>query len=187
MISILLFYRIVQFFAVLIMGFVLVKTRIVKPTDSVVLSRISLYLLIPAAIINAFDIEMTGEIMQGLILAFAVSIGMHFVILGLDLLYKKLFRASCVERASVAYSNAANLIIPIVGYVLGEEWVVYSTAYMTVQLVFIWTHGVKLFEPKQKTSMKKILLNPTIIAICIGVMMLTLGLRLPKGVYRREL
>ncbi len=50
MISILLFYKILQFFAVLILGFIVVKAGIVQRRDSVILSKLSLYLLIPAAI-----------------------------------------------------------------------------------------------------------------------------------------
>lgn len=182
MISILLFYKIVQFFAVMVMGFVLVKARVVKSGDSVMLSKISLYLLMPAAIINAFDIGITKEIMQGLVLAFGAAIVIHIVLLAVDLLYKKLLGAGCVERTSVMYSNAANLIIPIVGYVLGEEWVIYSAAFMSVQLVFFWTHGVRVFSPGRKINVGKILLNPTIVAIIIGLVMLVTGIRLPKGV-----
>ena len=182
MISTLLFYKIVQFFAVLILGFIVVKAKIGKSSDSMILSKLSLYFLMPAAIINAFDIGITAEIMQGLLLAFFAAIVIHIVLMGVDLLYKKLLGAGCVERASVMYSNAANLIIPIVAYVLGDEWVIYSAGFMSVQLVFFWTHGVKVFSPDKKISIKKILLNPTIIAIAIGLVMIAFGIRLPKGV-----
>ena len=39
-----------------------------------------------------------------------------------------------VEKASMIYSNAGNLIIPIVTAVLGKEWVIYSSAFLSVQL-----------------------------------------------------
>ena len=45
MIPLLLLYKIGQLFAVMVLGFVLVKARVVRSEDSVVLSRISLYLL----------------------------------------------------------------------------------------------------------------------------------------------
>jgi len=182
MISLLLFYKIVQFFAVLVLGFIVVKANIAKSEDSTILSKLSLYFLMPAAIINAFDIGITKEIMQGLILAFAAAIIVHIVLLVIDWLHKKLCGAGCVERASAVYSNAANLIIPIVAYVLGDEWVIYSAAFLSVQLVFFWTHGVRIFEPGQKTNVRKILLNPTIIAIGIGIVMIAVGIRLPNGV-----
>ena len=46
-----------------------------------------------------------------------------------------------VEKASVYYSNAGNLIMPIVTFVLGQEWMLYGCVFMSVQLVFVWSHG----------------------------------------------
>ena len=80
------------------------------------------------------------------------------------------------------YSNAGNLIIPIVSFVMGDEWVVFSTAFLSVQLFFIWSHGIRLFSPKEKFNIKKVLLNVNIIAICLGMIMMLSGIRLPSFV-----
>lgn len=178
MIPVLLLYKILQLAVYMMLGFMLVKLKIVKSKDSSLLSKISLYLLMPAAIINSFDVEITPHIMQGLALSFAAAIFIHILFLVLDVVYKKVFNGAGVERASVMYPNAANLIIPIVSFVLGDEWVIYSCAFMSVQIAFIWTHGIQLFS-KSKVNVKKILLNINIIAIVIGVIMLVSGFRLP--------
>ncbi len=133
----------------------------------------------PAVIINAFNVEMTNDIVRGLIVAFFVAVLIHIVLLMLDCILKKYFKTTDVERASIMYSNAGNLIVPIVTYVLGEEWLIYSSAYLIVQLVFLWTHGVKLFSD-QKLSAKKILLNVNMLAVISGFVIMFLGLRLPK-------
>ena len=178
MISVLLLYKILQLAVYMMMGFILVKLKIMKSKDSSVLSKISLYLLMPAAIVNSFDVEITPHIMQGLTMAFAVAISIHVLFLILDIVYKKVFNGTGVERASVMYPNAANLIIPIVSYVLGDEWVIYSCAFMSVQIAFIWTHGIQLFS-NTKINIKKILLNINIIAIAIGALIMLAGFRLP--------
>ena len=77
------------------------------------------------------------------------------------------------------YSNAGNLIVPIVTYILGEEWLIYSSAYLIVQLVFLWTHGVRLFSD-QKIGLKKILLNVNMLAVIFGFIIMILRLRLPN-------
>ncbi len=182
MISYLIFYKIVQLFAVMLLGFALVKLKIVKSSDSLVLSKICLYLLLPATVLSSFDIALTGEIKSGLLLSFASAIAIHTVLLLFDFLYKKLFRAQSVERASVMYPNAGILIIPIVSYALGKEWVIYSCAYLSVQIVFLWTHGVGLFSKERGFSFKKIILNPNIIAVILGAVLLLFGLRLPTFV-----
>ncbi len=182
MISVLLFYKILQLAAIMLCGFILVKSGMIKHKDSEVLSKISLYLLMPAVIINSFDVEITGELSKGIALSFGAAFAIHIVFLGVDWVYARVFRGTEVERASVVYPNSANLIIPIVASVLGDEWVIYTCGFLSVQLLFFWTHGIRLFDNREKFSLKKILLNINIIAIAAGALMMLSGIRLPSGV-----
>ena len=179
MVAYLLLYKIAQLFLVMLLGFLLVKLGLVKSTDATVLSRISLYLLMPCAIIESFRVELTGEVLIGLLFAFVAAVSVHLLLFGVDFLYARFTGAKRLERASVFYSNSGNLIIPIVTFCLGGEYVIYSTAFLVVQLVLIWTHGVCLFVGKEGRSLKKILLNVNLIAILVGVVLLVSGLRVP--------
>lgn len=179
MIAKLLLYKILQLFLMMVIGFILAKFKVIKSEESDILSKISLYLLIPSAIINAFNFERTKEMTKGLLLAFTAAFIIHIVFLILDRIYIKLWQINPVSRASIMYSNAGNLIIPIVTFILGEEWVVYSTAFLSVQLVFLWTHGIRMFSSETKFSINKIMLNPNIIAIVLGLILLFINVRLP--------
>ena len=179
MISQLLIYKILQLFCIMVVGFIIAKLNIVKTKDSIVFSKISLYLLMPSAILNAFDFKLSDSVVSGIAVAFLAAIIIHVVLYLLDLLYGKFISKSPVERASVMYSNAGNLIIPIVSFVLGTEWVVFSTAFLTVQLFFLWSHGVRLFSSHEKFNIKKVLLNINMIAIALGRILMVLGVSLP--------
>lgn len=179
MISQLLIYKILQLFCVMVVGFIIAKFRIIKSKDSIVLSKLSLYLLMPSAILNAFDFKLTDSVVSGIVVAFLAAITIHVVLYSLDLLYGRFISKSPVERASVMYSNAGNLIIPIVSFVLGAEWVVFSIAFLTVQLFFLWSHGVRLFSSHEKLNIKKVLLNVNMIAIALGMLLMVLGISLP--------
>ncbi len=180
MIAELLLYKILQLFAMMVIGFALVKLKVVSSDDSGVLSKISLYLLFPAAIINALDFKITADMLNGLLLAFASAIIMHVIFLLLDVIYVKFLKVTPVERASFMYSNAANLIIPIIIFILGEEWVLYTTAYISVQVLFLWTHAIGMFSSENKINVKRIVLNPCVLAIAFGLFMQCFGLRLPS-------
>jgi len=182
MITRLLIFKILQLFAVMVVGFAIAKFKIVKTEDASVLSKIALYLLTPSAIFNAFDFERSPQTLYGLALAFLAATVLHTVFCLMDLPYRKFISSSPAERATAMYSNAGNLIIPIVSYVLGAEWVIYSTAFLSVQLLFLWTHGIKMFSPNEKFNAKKILLNPNTIAIFSGILLMLLGIRLPEFV-----
>ena len=176
--SLLLLQKVLQLFLIMILGFVVVKTKLVKSEHSMVLSKLSLYLFMPSVIINSFNVKVTGDILKGLGAAFAVAVFIHIVLMLVDFISKRVFKATNVERASVIYSNAGNLVVPIVSFVLGEEWLIYGSAFLIVQIVFLWTHGVKLFSG-ERLSVQKILLNVNVIAVFVGFIMLAFGLRLP--------
>ena len=177
-VTVLLLQKILQLFVFMLLGFLLVKFKVVKSDDSLVLSKISLWLLMPVAIVNSFDVELTDELISGILLAYAAAIIIHIILLVINAIFKRLGKANGLELACSMYSNAANIIIPIVSYVLGDEWVVYSCAFMSVQQMFMWTIGIRLFSETKEFNLKKILLNINVIAILIGATMMVLRIRL---------
>ena len=175
MISILLAKKIAEFFIFIILGFLIVRCNILKSTDSEVVTKLCIYLMTPAIIINAFQIDATGNVMKGLLLAVFNAVIIHIVCIIIAKLYGRLTNATEVERASIIYSNGGNLIVPIVGSVLGDEWVVYSAAFVAVFNIFVWTHGRGMFAKEDGIPWKKILLNVNIISIGVGLVMLVFG------------
>jgi len=180
MISQLIFYKTSQLFLMMLVGFTLVKTGLVKSKDSLVLSKLSLYLLMPSVIIKSFNTKVTDDIVMGLILSFAVATLVHVILVLIDFLVKKTGKFTVVERASFMYSNAGILVIPIVAFALGEEWVIYTMGYIIVQIVFLWTHGIGLYSSQEKFDIKKILLNVNVISVLIGALIMISGFRLPN-------
>ena len=92
----------------------------------------------------------------------------------------KLLHLNEVEASSVYYSNSGNLIVPIVTFILGQEWVLYGCVFMSVQLVFLWTHCKKIISREASYDWKKIILNINMISIFIGVVLFFTKIRLPE-------
>lgn len=179
-ISILLMQQIVQLFLMIFMGYLIVKTGLVRDDDSKVLSKIILYLIVPCVIINAFQIDYTTDTVKGLLIAFAASVMTQVILLVVISVAGKLLHLNEVEVASVYYSNSGNLIVPIVTFILGQEWVLYGCVFMSVQLVFLWTHCKKIISREASYDWKKIILNINMISIFIGVILFFTGIRLPE-------
>lgn len=179
-ISILLMQQIVQLFLMIFMGYLIVKTGLVRDDDSKVLSKIILYLIVPCVIINAFQVDYTTDTVKGLLIAFAASVMTQVVLLIVISAAGKLLHLNEVEIASVYYSNSGNLIVPIVTFILGQEWVLYGCVFMSVQLVFLWTHCKKIISREASYDLKKIILNINMISIFIGVILFFTGIRLPE-------
>ena len=60
-ISILLVKQILELFLMILMGYIIVKTGLLKDEDSKVLSTLVLYLIVPCVILNAFQVDYTPK------------------------------------------------------------------------------------------------------------------------------
>ena len=106
-ISLLLMQQIAQLFLILLMGYAVVKTGLLKASDSKVLSVVFVYLVMPCVVLNAFQIKDTPEIRTGLLYSMGIAVGMHVVFLLLNALFRKALKLDAVEQVNIIYSNAA--------------------------------------------------------------------------------
>lgn len=178
--SILLIKQIGSLFVMIFFGYMAFKLHLVKFEDSKVLSILSLYVIFPCVIIDSFQIGYSQERMQGLTLAIVASIGVHILYIAVSYVVKKIAPINPIEEASLIYSNAGNLIIPLVAYVLGPEWVFYCSAYVAVQTVFIWTHGKSVIREAREFDLKQLLLNTNIMATLLGMTLFVTKVSLPS-------
>lgn len=178
--SLLLMQQIIKLFIMIFMGYMIVKVGILKSEDSRVFSAMVLYLIVPCVIMNAFQVEYSPEKASGLFLAFVTSLLLMLVTLPAVNLLGRLLKLNEVERMSVYYSNAGNLIIPLVTFILGEEWVLYAGVYMSIQIVFFWTHCKKELSREKRIDLKKIFTNINIIVVMIAVILFFMNIHLPK-------
>ena len=133
-------------------GVVLVKTKLLKKEDSVALSKISVFLLSPCVIVSSFSMKVDGKAGQSLLLCFFYAILANFLFLFLGTLLRKPLHLSPVEEMSMEYTNCGNFVLPIVASVLGEEYLLYVSAYITVYNLLVWTHGIHLFQGKAEQT-----------------------------------
>lgn len=179
MVTLLLTEQLTVLFLMMGCGFVLVKTKIVKSRDSKTLSLISVYLIMPCVIINAFQIDYSKEIQDGFLLALFSAVIIHLLLFLICGILGKFLNLTSVEKASLIYSNAGNLIIPLVTSVLGSEWVIYSSGFMCVQTLLLWTHAQSIMQGKTEFNWKKILQNVNLIAIVVGIILFFFHIKLP--------
>ncbi len=180
MITIPLIEKIAELFLILFASAALVKAGVFRADYSPVLSRISLWFVTPCVIFNSFRTDLTPEIGRGLLIVCALALGFQILFFTVSLLMRRFWHATEVERASVVFTNAGNLVIPLVGYVLGQEWVIYVSGYVLVFNVLFWTAGIRMFDRDSAPSLRRILLNPNILAVAAGLVSMLTGISLPE-------
>lgn len=173
--------EIIKLFVIMFMGYAVVKAGLMKSSESKSVSVIMVYLVIPCVILNAFQVEYTPDVQKGLLLACAAAVAVHILFLLLTAILKKPLHLDVIERATIIYSNAGILVIPLVQELLGQDYVIYSSAYIAVQLILIWTHCKNMLCEEDKLEWKKVLLNVNIISIIAGVVLFIFRIQLPSG------
>lgn len=178
--TLLLTKQIAELFIMILLGYILVKSNLLTKQDSKVLSTVALYIVTPCVIINAFQVQHSQDVKNGLILSFLAAIIIHIIYIVGVRIVGKAYTLNGVEKATIIYTNAGNLIIPLVQALLGKEWVVYTTGYILVTTIFIWTHGRMLICEEKGFNVKELLKNVNVVACIMGILMFALKIQFPS-------
>lgn len=165
----LLLKKIATMLLMVFVGYGLVKGKLLKSDQSVVLSTIVMYAVFPCLILDSFQLEYSGELLTGLGIAFVGAVVVHIIFILGTKPVGKLLKLDNVDRASLIFTNGGNLIVPLVSSMLGREYVFYCCAFVVVQTVMVWVYLPGMLNDNYKVSIKKILLNTNILAIEAGL------------------
>lgn len=177
--SFLLAKQILELFFVIFLGWLIVKTHILKAKDSQVLSKVLIYLINPCVMISSFQIKNTPQVSKGVIMSILLAFFIHIILLIITSIVVLLFKLNNIENASIMYSNSGNLIIPIVTSIFGKEYLIYTAGFMVVQNILMWTHSKIIISEEKNISLKKIFGNINIISVFIGLIFFIFQIKLP--------
>ncbi|MCR4951913.1 MAG: AEC family transporter [Solobacterium sp.] len=132
------------------------------------LGTVLLYVVVPSVVIKTFCIEYTAEkasqLAQSLlfsVLAMAAAVIISWAVFGL----KK--GISCF---SSTFSNAAFIGIPLITGTIGSQAIFYISMIIVLVNLLQWTLGVYMItKDPSSMSLKKIVTNPIVIAVALGM------------------
>jgi predicted permease len=85
------------------------------------------------------------------------------------------------------FTNTGYIGFPILSSIYGAEGVIYGSIFNMFFVIFVWTYGLILFkgnfEKKElKAEIRNVLLNPSIIAVFIGIIIMIFDIKLPSSI-----
>jgi len=166
----------------IIAGFIAYRKNLVSIEQSKGFSSALMYIFAPCMLFQSFQRDFEMEKLQGLLFATIASLiaNFFFVLIAKYVFIRKETATAPTERSSVVYTNAGYMAIPLIGAAFGMEAIFYSTGYLIVFNIFLWTHCLfQISGDKSQISFKKVIFNPSIIAIFLGLLAFIFGLRLP--------
>ena len=163
-------------------GFFLAKKGMLAKAALSQLSKMLLYIVCPAIMIDSLIAEeRNGETVRALLIAGAVLVGTYVLNM---ILIQACFRKKAPETRGVLrfasiYGNTGFMGIPLIQAVLGEPGMLIAVTSLVVFNISIWTHGAVLVGGKERASLKRAVLNPGTIGFFIAIVIFALGIRLP--------
>ena len=172
---------------IIIVGIISYKVKLVDEDTNKRLSDIVLMLINPFVIFVSYQRKFEATLLKGLLISLVLAVMTH--LFGIILSYLVLRRKNhgediAIERFAIIYSNCGFIGIPLVNGIFGSEGVFYITAYITIFNLCVWTHGlITMSGEKDKKTIIKALLSPSVIATLSGFVFFILRITIPKIAY----
>lgn len=148
-----------------------------KLTDFVVL------ITLPCMVFKSFDMEFTLDSMVqgGLVLLIAAVMAVAALVLG-KLLYNGFqHREKCILQYGTLVTNSGFAGLPIVSGAFGDEGLFLGSLFIIPTRILMWSAGISLFTTggSRWERARKVLTNPSIIAVFLGLVWMIFQLPLP--------
>lgn len=150
-----------------------------KLTDFVV------FVTLPCMIFESFNMEFSLDALKQGAVALIIATGMSCVAL---LLGKVLYNRFPYEEKSILQygtlvSNSGFAGLPVVSGAYGDEGLFLGSLFIIPTRILMWSAGISLFTKADfKQAFKKVMLNPGIIAVEVGLIRMILQIPLPHFV-----
>lgn len=157
-------------------GFIMAKAKMLPENATETLSTIVLYLCQTMLVFACFqNYKYDAQIALNMLYVAGLALAVHFIMIGLLYLVVRGDDAKkrCLRYGSV-FSNCGYMGIPLLkmlfdGKVDQGEILIYTAVVLSVWNIVNWTFGVYMMtKDKKEVSVKKIALNPVIIAVVLG-------------------
>ena len=169
----------------IVVGILLVKTRVLTRDTLETVSRFVMKLAMPVMIFtNTVDGVGRSSLLGSLSL-----LGLTALLYACTFVMAKLMAAAFrlqgdraqVYRALTMFGNVGFMGIPIVSSIFPDYGMLYIAVFTIIDQMVLWTLGVKLTTPCGKGSFDpKKMINPCTVAIVLSVVMVLTGLKLPS-------
>lgn len=170
-------------YIIVAVGYICDKTGVYKEETARKTVNFLLYFVASCTLINSFiKIDATADTVGKFFTAFGVSAATHTIAILINMLTfrNKQDEKNAVYKFASIYGNVAFMALPLAQAVLGDEGVLYCAGGAVVFNLFTFTHGVKLMSKDgEKLSIKKLLINPGVIAVVIGLPIFLSGIDIP--------
>jgi Predicted permeases len=177
--------QLIQFFIILLIGYVAARYQMVKEVYLPELSRIIMKIVLPVYIFTSiFNGTTIKQLINGIPVLF-LSIAIYVIfILTFSLLAKILKlpgERGNVYQALFIFGNTAIIALPLINEMYPKEGIIYLALFAIIDQLIFWTYGIWLTTSKQqgmKANLKNFI-NPSLVAVALSILLIVIRVKLP--------
>lgn len=158
---------------IILIGFIFTKKKILSEVTAENLSKIILFLAIPALSYNAFMQDMDSEKLNQSMSLLIWSIIIHLALIFISsIIFKKYGKSEKdVLRMITIFGSTTVFGIPVIQAVYGDLGAMYASVFNLPYRALLYTYGyITISEVKlKKENIGKIISNPVIVATFLGI------------------
>lgn len=163
-------------------GFICDKTGIYTEKTAKKTIDLLFYLIGPCLMVNSIlSMEKTDETVKKFFISLLIAFATHIIAIVLNLpFFRSRSDKDAVYKYGSIYGNVGFMALPLAQAVLGAEGVFYCTSGVIAFNVLCFTHGVAVMSKGDfKPNLKKLIVNPGVISVAIGLPLFLLEVKLP--------
>lgn len=174
--------QVLMLFILMAVGFFCGKGKFLDEHTVKKVTDILLYIVTPCVIIRSFVREFDQSMFIGILIVAAAAVGVHlFSILIVTLVFRnKDENRRRVLRFGTVFSNCSFMSIPLQQQILGNDGVLYGATFVAIFNLIVWSYGFVLMQGgKGGISVKKIVLNPCVLCVLVGMAIFLWSVNIP--------
>ncbi len=178
--------KVISLFLIMIIGVYGSKKKIITPMINKGLTNILLEITLPCLVISSFIFDMDNQLKNNIIKCFIYSpiVLITTTFISYIALFPIKSDKKIIMQFANVFSNCGFIGFPIIYSIFGGEGVIYASIFNMFFTIALWTYGIILFNGNiEKKDLKKVFLNPSIIAVIIGLIILIFNISIPEVVY----
>lgn len=174
--------QVLTLFLLMLAGLGAVKGRLMDEKGIAGLNTLVLTFAQPCLILSSMQRDRSPDLIRDLLLVFICTC----VIIGVSgVIASRLFRRQAPERRSVLInlsmvSNCGFMGYPVITAALGQDALIYAVLYVSAFNLMSWTLGAYYYGGKSAMQPRKLLTNPSLLAVVFGMVLFLTGWRLPS-------
>ena len=177
---------IIALFIMILVGIYGQRKNIITEEISKGLVNILIQIALPFMVLSSFLYTFDNIIKENVVKTIYYSLGAYLLmgVVSYLLLWPVKNDKKIILHFANVFVNTGYVGFPILNAMYGPKGVVYGSIFNIFFVLFVWTYGIILFKGRLTVSelmqeLKKALLNPSILAVCVGFLIMFLNIKIP--------